>query len=214
MPVWLPHGNTSECSTSSLNSQRSTIRFRKSGMEINLGSIGKGYALDQIAELFASKSIENFLLHGGNSSVLGRGTCADGWWIGLRHPLVPERRIGEILLRDRALGTSGSGTQFFTHEGRRYGHILDPRTGWPADGMLSVTVAAASGAEADALATAFYVLGVDAALEYCRQHPGIAAILMSPADSTATIDVAIYGAKDIDLRTYDDPTLSVRRLDS
>ncbi len=84
-----------------LNSQRSTIRFRKSGMEINLGSIGKGYALDRIAELFASKGIENFLLHGGNSSVLGRGTCADGWWIGLRHPLVPERRIGEVLLRNR-----------------------------------------------------------------------------------------------------------------
>ena len=183
-------------------------------MEINLGSIGKGYALDRIAELFESKGIENFLLHGGNSSVLGRGTCADGWWIGLRHPLVPERRIGEILLRDRALGTSGSGTQFFTHEGRRYGHILDPRTGRPADGMLSVTVAAASGAEADALATAFYVLGVDAALEYCRQHPGIAAILMSPGDSSATVDVTIYGAKDIELRTYDDPTLSVRWIDS
>jgi len=197
-----------------LNSQRSTIRFRKSGMEINLGSIGKGYALDRIAELFESKGIENFLLHGGNSSVLGRGASVDGWWIGLRHPLVPERRIGEILLRDRALGTSGSGTQFFTHEGRRYGHILDPRTGWPAEGMLSVTVAAATGAEADALATAFYVLGVDAALDYCRQHPGIAAILMSPGDSSATVDVTIYGTKDIDLRTYDDPTLSVRWVDS
>jgi len=80
--------------------------------------------------------------------------------------------------------------------------------------MLSVTVAAATGAEADALATAFYVLGVDAALDYCRQHPGIAAILMSPGDSSATVDVTIYGTKDIDLRTYDDPTLSVRWVDS
>src|SRR5262249_4156409 len=144
------------------------VRLDRAGVEINLGSIGKGYALDRMAELLVAEGIENFLIHGGNSSVLGRGVGQEsgvrsqeleeteretrGWWVGLRHPLVPERRIGEICLRDRALGTSGSGTQFFVHEGKRYGHILDPRTGRPAEGTLSTTVAAPTGAEADALA--------------------------------------------------------------
>ena len=137
--------------------------------------------------------------------------AAVGWWIGLRHPLVPERRIGEILLRDRALGTSGSGTQFFTHEGRRYGHILDPRTGRPAEGMLSVTVASPTGTKADALATAFYVMGTDAAIEYCRRHTDIAAVMMSPAADSGNVDVTLFGFAEGEIRLYDDPSLFVRR---
>jgi thiamine biosynthesis lipoprotein len=174
-----------------LDRERRTIRLLKPGVEINLGSIGKGYALDRMAEILHRAGISDFLLHGGNSSVLGhgqqrgenvnqepgiRGQAASGtltlalsrrereqggWRIGITHPLDPGRRIGEIAIRDRALGTSGSSAQFFVHDGRRYGHILDPRTGWPAEKTLATTVAAPIGAEADALATAFYVLGVD-----------------------------------------------------
>src|SRR5262249_6459055 len=145
------------------------VSFQAPGIEINLGSIGKGYALDRMSEMLTDSGIENFLLHGGNSSVLARGTQRDtSWQIGLRHPLDPQRRIGEISLRNRALGTSASGTQFCEYEGRRYGHILDPRTGQPTQGTLSATIAAPSGAEADALATAFYVMGAEAAIGYCR----------------------------------------------
>jgi thiamine biosynthesis lipoprotein len=79
--------------------------------------------------------------------------------VGLRHPLRPGRRLATITLDDRALGTSGSGTQFFIDRGRRVGHILDPRTGLPAEGVISATVLAESAADADALATALYVLG-------------------------------------------------------
>jgi thiamine biosynthesis lipoprotein len=82
-----------------------------------------------------------------------------GWKVGLRHPLRPGRRLATITLADQALGTSGSGTQFFVERGRRLGHILDPRTGRPAEGVISATVLAGSAAEADALATALYVLG-------------------------------------------------------
>ena len=95
----------------------------------------------------------------------------EGWTVGVRHPLRPDQRIGEIRLRNGALGTSGAGTQFFFHEGRRLGHILDPRTGRPAEGTLSATVLARSAAEADALSTAFYVLRtrLPQSGRYCRR---------------------------------------------
>lgn len=205
-----------------------SIRFDTAGVEINLGSIGKGHALDRAADLLIAAGIENFLIHGGNSSVLGRGSTGTsptddsvtesssngGWWVGLRHPLQPQRRIGEIRLSDRALGTSGSGTQFFVHEGKRFGHILDPRTGWPAEGTLSTTVAVPTGAEADALATAFYVLGCDAAIEYCRKHAGISAVIMSPASKDGHVDVTLWGFAKSDLRLEPDDSLSIRRIES
>ena len=70
--------------------------------------------------------------------------------------------------------------QYFRHEGRRYGHILDPRRGWPAEGLLSVTVIASSTADADAISTALYVMGLEAAREWCARHPDVSAILVPP----------------------------------
>jgi thiamine biosynthesis lipoprotein len=144
-----------------LNAETQTIHFARSGVQLNLGAIGKGAALDDASTILTDADIHDFLFHGGQSSVLARGNRAgdEGWTVGLIHPLRPRKRIGEIRLCNRALATSGSGTQFFTHRGRRYGHILDPRTGQPADAMLSATVAAPTAAEADAISTALYVMG-------------------------------------------------------
>ena len=103
------------------------------------------------------------------------------WTIGVKDPLRDQQRLGQIELHDRALGTSGSQFQSFRHQGRRYGHILDPRSGLPAEGLLSVTVLAPDAATADALSTAFYVMGVEAALDYCRHRPEIAAMLFAAA---------------------------------
>jgi thiamine biosynthesis lipoprotein len=186
------------------------VRFKRPGLEINLGGIGKGYALDRCAELLAGAGIEDVLLHGGNSSVLARGSHAaageaDGWLIGVRNPLRPDRRLGHLRLRDRALATSGSGTQFFVHEGRRYGHILDPRTGWPAEGVLTVSVLAASAADADALATAFYVLGPAAAESYCRTHPEVGMVMLCPGERAGALAFYVSGLDD-DEWTLCDPT--------
>lgn len=173
-----------------LDAERQTLHFRRRDVEINLGAIGKGYALDRCADTLWQSGVTNFLVHGGTSSILGRGTRAGlptdqtGWTVALRHPLRPEQRLAEIRLRDRALGTSGSGSQFFFHQGRRYGHILDPRTGRPADVVLSSTVLAPTAALADALATAFFVLGLEGATRYCARHPEISALLVMP-DSRA-----------------------------
>ncbi len=120
-----------------LDAQARTVRFLKPGLELNLGSIGKGYALDRVAELLHAAGIEDYLIQGGQSSVTARGarlsgSRPDGWLVGLGHPLHPGDRLGYVRLRNRSLGTSGSASQFFRHKGRRYSHILDPRTGRPA----------------------------------------------------------------------------------
>ncbi len=182
-----------------LDESNQTIELEREGIEINLGGIGKGYALDCAAQQLADDGIDDFLLHGGQSSVLARGQridrdeSTDGWIVGVGHPLRPDRRLATICLTDQALGTSGSGTQSFHHRGKRYGHILDPRTGWPAEGVLSATVVAPSAAVADALATACYVLGEEGARQLCRQRDDIALLLVERGRRDGSILVHTEG---------------------
>jgi thiamine biosynthesis lipoprotein len=172
-----------------------TVRFAQPGMELNLGAIGKGYALDRVAAALMDAGIHDFVIHGGNSSVLARGSrqnsdfSSHGWSIALRHPLRPDVRLAEFVLVDQALGTSGSGTQFFHHAGQRYGHILDPRTGWPADKVLSATVIAPTAEQSDALSTALYVMGLDAAREFSARHADISALLVTPGSAAGSIEL-------------------------
>lgn len=162
-----------------LDRQRHTVAYRRRGLEINLGSIGKGYALDCAARI---ADAPNLLIHGGHSSVLALGNetpSSSGWTVGLLDPERPQCRRGLLHLRNRAMATSAITYQHIEHEGRKLGHLLDPRTAWPADGMLSATVTAPTAAEADALATAFFILGVEKARDYCEQHPYIGAVLIA-----------------------------------
>ena len=177
----------------SLDPATQTIQFLNPGMEINFNAMGKGYALDRAAALLDARGAKYYLWTGGRSSVLARGVTrgddAGCWSIGLRHPLEPNYRIAELHLRDRALGTSGGATQFFEHEGRRYSHILDPRTGWPATDVFTATVLAPTAAEADALSTAAFVLGPKGIASLCRNRPDIAVVLVCPNDSDFGINV-------------------------
>jgi FAD:protein FMN transferase len=194
-----------------LDAARQTIAFRRPDVCVNLNSIGKGYALDRMAELLAQNLVDDYLLHGGKSSVLARGDqpgamtqdgsrgtqrCRGGWTIGLRHPLRQSERMAEFVLRDQALSTSGSGTQFFIRRGRRYGHILDPRTGRPAEGLYSATVIAPTAAEADALSTAFYVMGPEEVANYCAAHPKIGALLVAPTEREGDVRLHTFGLAD------------------
>ncbi|MDA0254023.1 MAG: FAD:protein FMN transferase [Planctomycetota bacterium] len=156
------------------------------GAELDPGGIGKGWAIDRAIARLEADGVPSVLVHGGQSSVRAIGTQGPslpgraGWQVGLRHPLRPNRRLATIRLTDRALGTSGSGTRFFVERGHRLGHILDPRTGRPAEGVISATVLADSAAEADALATAAYVLG----------EPGLPTILTAGSRVAAILVVS------------------------
>lgn len=157
-----------------------TIRFERPGVEINLGSIGKGYALDRISTM-VRRRLRTALLSAGASSMraIGSGDRGQkGWVVGVRHPANKTKRLAVLRLRDVAMSTSGSEEQFFEHEGKRYGHILDPRTGWPAQGVASATVVAKSAAVTDALATAFYVGGRALAESYCETHPEVLVLML------------------------------------
>jgi thiamine biosynthesis lipoprotein len=184
-----------------LDEATQTISFRRPGTTINLNSIGKGYAIDRMAELLGEHGVSDYLLHGGKSSVLARGdhpgrSAGSGWTIGLRHPLRPAERLAEFFLHNESLATSGSGTQYFRRGGRLYGHILDPRTGRPAEGVYSTTVIAPTAAEADALSTAFYVMGPERTAEYCTSHPEVAAVLVCPGAREASVRLHAFGLDD------------------
>jgi FAD:protein FMN transferase len=174
-----------------LDSSSRAVRFANQGVEINLGSIGKGYALDRIASFFATHD-EPSLLNAAGSSFRGMrsGVNNEGWVIGLRNPRDKTKRLGVVQLRDCALSTSGCEEQFFETGGKRYGHIIDPRTGWPGENVTSVTVVANSAAISDALATAFFVGGRALAERYCASHPEVLVIML---EKDATTPVLIGG---------------------
>jgi thiamine biosynthesis lipoprotein len=164
-----------------LDAEKRTVRFLRSGIEINLGGVGKGYALDRVAAwLRRTGKIRSALLHGGRSSVYAMGNMPGdrGWPIDLSHPWDANRKLARVRLRDRAMGTSAATFQHLEHEGRKLGHVLDPRSGWPASGIASATVLAPSAALADALSTAFFVGGVELARTYYAAHPGVGALLL------------------------------------
>ena len=176
-----------------VNDEEETVFYEAQELEINLGAIGKGHALDRISEFMQQSGMDDFLIHGGQSSVLSRGyrwlspesdkSSDEPWRVGLRHPLHADKRIAVLKIRDKALGTSGTARQSFYHKGKRYGHIIDPRTGQPATGVYSATALAPTAAEADALATAFYVMGGEAAVKFCRENSEYSCLILSPGKS-------------------------------
>ncbi|MDO5553900.1 MAG: FAD:protein FMN transferase [Planctomycetia bacterium] len=178
------------------------VAFAQSGIRLNFGGIGKGIAVDQASAVLRENRVDDFLLHGGRSSITASGgrageytpeSQAPCWTIGLSDPYVPERRIGEFYLSNRSLGTSGSQYQFFRYKGKRYPHIIDPRTGRCATGLVEVCVTAPDAALADALSTAFFVLGPEKAEHYCRLHPEIGAVFLQEAPVPRRYVVSVLG---------------------
>jgi thiamine biosynthesis lipoprotein len=166
-----------------LDAERRTVRFARRGMELNLGAIGKGYALDRMAQGMRARGVRDALLSAGGSSAVAVGGRGRGWSVDVRSRQVAGRPLARLLLRDGGLATSGAGEQYFLDDGQRYGHVIDPRTGWPTAGVVSVTVVADGAARADALSTAFLVGGLDLARRYCASHPETLA-LVTPDDGS------------------------------
>ena len=186
-----------------LDLDHQTVAFDRPGVIINLGSIGKGYAIDRAVKVVRDHWWPtSALVHGGRSSLYALGSppgrFGDRWQVALRNPFRPETPLGLLRVRNRGMGTSGTSFQRFEADGRVFGHILDPRTGEPANGPASVTVLAPTAAEADALSTAFYLLGAEAAAGYVNDHPGIAAVFVEEGPADGSPRVVTFGLGDDD----------------
>jgi thiamine biosynthesis lipoprotein len=139
------------------------VRFLRPGMSLDLGAVGKGYAIEQASVLLREAGVASALLHAGTSTVaaIGAPPDADAWKVAIRHPHAPERSLASVALRDRALSVSAPHGKSYTIDGRRYGHVLDPRTGVPVQGALLAAVVTDSPTDGDALSTGLLVLGAE-----------------------------------------------------
>lgn len=140
--------------------QRAGTMELKEGTEIDLAGIAKGYAVDRCMDVLKAGGAKNALVNlGGNIKATGKPPGKEGWIVGVRDPHGGNSVVGSILIQDQAVATSGNYENFIEIEGKRYGHIIDPRTGHPVSEVLSVTVLAQSALAADALSTGLFVLG-------------------------------------------------------
>jgi len=149
------------------------VRFAVPGVELSFAAVGKGWALDRVAASMRVRGVGRALLTAGGSS--HRGWGGESWELVLRPGGVD---LGLLRLRDAALGTSEAGEQHFEVEGRRFGLVLDPRSGWPAEGVRSASVVTSEAAVADALSTAFLVGGPSLASPFCAARPGTMALFV------------------------------------
>ncbi len=144
-----------------LDSTNCTVRFARAGVEIDPGGIGKGYAVDRMIAVLKRNGIESALVSAAGSSIFALGTPPGqrGWSVGVRNPNLASSSAGDPLLKDESLSTSGISRNSLRSHGRVYGHILDPRTGYPVQGVLLVAVRAPRALDSEAWTKAFFVNG-------------------------------------------------------
>jgi thiamine biosynthesis lipoprotein len=183
-----------------LDPSKETIAL-PAGMELDLAGVAKGYAVDRCVSVLTAFGARNALVNiGGNIYALGEAPGARGWTIGIRDPKGGLGTVGSILLSNEAVATSGDYENFVDISGKRYGHIIDPRTGEPATGVLSVTVVAPTGLESDALSTGLFVLGPERAREAASALGGVKALFALPEDDGIRYDTLGYFAGRLSLK--------------
>ena len=162
-----------------------TIAFDESGVELDLGGIAKGYAVDRVVGLLRRRDVAAALVSSGGSTIYGLGAPPgrDGWDVMIQDPIDPGKVAFTVRLKDRALSVAGSSEKSFEAGGITYSHIMDPRAGTPAQGVLSVAVLASSGTAGDALDDALFVLGPEGSRPYLRQLRDTEAFFFLPASA-------------------------------
>jgi thiamine biosynthesis lipoprotein len=184
-----------------LNRQNFTVRFATEGVMLDLGAIGKGYAIDCASEILREAGVTSALLHSGTSTVsaIGSPPGGDGWKISIEHPAEraenssnqsseTARPLTTISLRDESLSVSAVWGKSFQAEGRMLGHVLDPRTGMPVSGGILAAVILPSATETDALSTALLALGKDGHQWLAKLRPGMRTLLVSGSGENYSVE--------------------------
>jgi FAD:protein FMN transferase len=177
-----------------LDSNAGTVRLTDPEMALDLGAIAKGYALDRAAQKIRDSGISAGLINaGGDIIAIGEKEPGSPWRVGVQNPDKHGSIIAVVTLKDRAIVTSGDYERFFVKDNIRYHHILDPRTGYPARGLRSVTIVGPDGVTADALATGVFVLGLEEGMKKIESTPEVEGLLI---DSKGSIHLS-SGAKSL-----------------
>lgn len=180
-----------------LDPKEQTIFLKNEGMKLGLGGIGQGYIADKIKELLISKGcISGIVNVSGDINTWGKQPDGKLWTVGIVNPMNKNKIFATFPLENSAVETSGSYEKYVIFNGIRYSHIIDPRTGYPAKGIVSVSVFAKQTEIADALATGIFVLGVDVGLDLVNQLKGIECIIVDDKGK-------IHSSKGIDTKKYE-----------
>jgi thiamine biosynthesis lipoprotein len=165
-----------------LDREAGTVRFDRPGVELDLGGIGKGYAVDRVVDVLRRRGVSSALVNLGGSSVYGLGSPPgkESWEIGIQDPTRPDKVALTVPLRDRALSVAGGEERFFERDGVTYSHIMDPRTGRPVQGVLSVAVLSESATDGDALDDVLFVEGVGRAAAILAPRASVEALFFLP----------------------------------
>lgn len=179
-----------------LNPKDTTIFLKNKGMKLGLGGIGQGYIADKIKVLLQEKGCKSGLVNvSGDINTWGKQPDGQSWTVGIVNPMNKNKVFATFPLDDSAVETSGSYEKYVTFNGKRYSHIIDPRTGYPATGIVSVSVFAKQTEIADALATGIFVLGVEVGLDLVNQLKGIGCIIVDDKG-------VIHTSNNIDIKKF------------
>jgi FAD:protein FMN transferase len=163
-----------------LDEEHHSVRFEHRGMRIDLGGIGKGYAVDRGIEILKARGVARALVTaGGDSRIIG-DRMGHPWLVAIRHPDNPNKVVTRIPLSDSAVSTSGDYERFFDEGGVRYHHIIDPHTGHSASKVRSATILAPTATQTDGMSKAAFVLGAEKALEIINRMPEYDAVFVLP----------------------------------
>ena len=163
-----------------LDSANSTVYLASKGMKIGFGSIGKGYAADKGRELMQSSGVQGGIVNAsGDLSAWGTQPGRKSWKIGISHPFKPGRILKIFKIKEASAATSGSYEKYAEIDGRRYSHIIDPKTGYPSTGLTSVTVIGPSAEFANALSTSVMVLGKKEGIQFLKRFPAYEYVIVT-----------------------------------
>lgn len=170
-----------------LDKANSTVYLKHEGMKIGFGAIGKGYAADKAKTLLMAEGVEAGIINAsGDMNTWGKQPNGEPWKVAITNPMDKNKAFALLPIEHGAVVTSGNYEKFVSFNGKRYSHIIDPRTGYPASGIISVTVFAPQAELADALATSVFVMGKEVGMDRINQMPNIECIIIDEAGNITT----------------------------